>query len=924
MILTPRTLARAACATLAPALVLLALLAGCSKPAEPDASDPEAISNRPQQYDRFIAIVKLQSPALLTSARQVDGVLTVDPALKDRVLAEQDDFIADLAEHHPEAQVLSRYRFVLNAVTIVAPVALKDEFAALPAVSFIEASQPFARAVVAPAALEAAEPAAHAFGGVRPADRQSLADDNSATFIGSRRVHDDLRAPLADGTEAPVDGRGIKVGIIDTGIDYTHKAFGGVGTRAAYLANDPRRVERGTFPTAKVVGGIDLVGATYDSNSPRFADHLPIPDADPLDVQGHGSHVAATVAGRGDGVNTYDGVAPGASLYAIKVFADGAWGATADHVVISAFEYAVDPDGDLDPADKLDVVNVSLGSDFGTPHILYEEALGNLVGRGDVVAVCSAGNSGDFEFVVGSPSTAPDAISVAASIDATVSGGTFADTLAVFSSRGPRSLDGLFKPEVAAPGYQILSVDVGTGMLGTRMNGTSMAAPHVAGVAALLRQLHRDERAAAIKSRIVDTARGMKDRQGHAYPLARQGSGRVQAYEAATTTLTLDPPAISLGVLQAEARTTAHASVRVTNSGPAQTVKLAYAGSAGITPSGDASVELAAGETRTLAVAFAIDPARLPDGQSTVEASIALRKPDGTALAHVPALALVRRPTRIAAAAVDAAPGATSVTLANTSAVAGPVEAFLDLGTDERIAGVDANPSRDGACDLESAGWRVVDQTDDGVTRPVLQIAVALHQAVTSWHLCDVSVQIDREGDGRPEQELVGTFLATLSDSTPDGDGRFESLLLDFDRMVERRRQYERQYDIDQPPTMDYLSAALVGRRPFRGAPQSAVAIVEADLAAVAAAADGSFHVKIGVLGLALTGPSNDDFLGEGQGYWVRLAPANGRLGAGASTSVAGEASTRMTLDAAPDDVVLFAPANAGGATPWTTRLSRR
>src|SRR5690606_6751204 len=172
------------------------------------------------------------------------------------------------------------------------------------------------------------------------------------------------------------NGQGVTVGIIDNGIDYTHAMVGGLGTADAFTGNDPAVVEDGSFPTAKVVGGIDLVVKEYNSGAPDFEKHIPFPDQDPIDEGGHGTHVGGTVAGLGDGVNTYDGVAPGALLHAIKVF--GADGSTGDSVIIAALEYAADPDGDLDPADQLNVVNLSLGSSFGTPHILYSDAMKTL------------------------------------------------------------------------------------------------------------------------------------------------------------------------------------------------------------------------------------------------------------------------------------------------------------------------------------------------------------------------------------------------------------------------------------------------------------------------------------------------------------------------------------------------------------------
>jgi subtilisin family serine protease len=125
-----------------------------------------------------------------------------------------------------------------------------------------------------------------------------------------------------------------------------------------------------------------------------------------LDEATHGTHVAGTVAGLGDGVNTYDGVAPDAALYAIKVF--GAKGGTSDEVVIAALEYAADPTGDLSFQQQLDVVNLSLGSNYGNPHIMYNHAIKNLV-RGGTVVVASGGNSGDSSYIVGAPGISDDA-----------------------------------------------------------------------------------------------------------------------------------------------------------------------------------------------------------------------------------------------------------------------------------------------------------------------------------------------------------------------------------------------------------------------------------------------------------------------------------------------------------------------------------
>ncbi|MEZ5216473.1 MAG: S8 family serine peptidase [Ilumatobacteraceae bacterium] len=132
-------------------------------------------------------------------------------------------------------------------------------------------------------------------------------------------------------------GAGMSIGIIDTGIDYTHADFGGSGNPDDFAANDSTVIEDGTFPTAKVLGGFDYVGDAYDAGSDDPAALVPVPDPDPLDCQGHGTHVAGTAAGTGvtaDGstyTGPYDaaaldtlaigpGSAPEASLYAYRVF----------------------------------------------------------------------------------------------------------------------------------------------------------------------------------------------------------------------------------------------------------------------------------------------------------------------------------------------------------------------------------------------------------------------------------------------------------------------------------------------------------------------------------------------------------------------------------------------------------------------------
>jgi subtilisin family serine protease len=211
-----------------------------------------------------------------------------------------------------------------------------------------------------------------------------------------------------------VKGEGVRIGIIDSGIDYTHANFGGPGTPAAYAANNPNIIEPGSFPTKKVVGGYDFAGHTYDAD---VDGSVPEPDPDPLDGNnpdnpgnGHGSHVAGTAAGFGVEGKIGPGVAPAAKLYALKVFGD-LGGST--NLVSDAIEWALDPNHDGNMRDHLDVINMSLGSDYGDPNDPSAISADNAAKLG-IIVVTSAGNAGSAPYVVSSPGVAPHVIETAA------------------------------------------------------------------------------------------------------------------------------------------------------------------------------------------------------------------------------------------------------------------------------------------------------------------------------------------------------------------------------------------------------------------------------------------------------------------------------------------------------------------------------
>ncbi|MHC4397448.1 MAG: S8 family serine peptidase [Planctomycetota bacterium] len=316
---------------------------------------------------------------------------------------------------------------------------------------------------------------------VYPDAEVKISLNESVPLIGASQIWSDFG----------ITGKDIVVSIVDTGIDYTHPDLGGSAG----------------FPSAKVIGGYDC----YNN------------DNDPMDDHYHGTHVAGIVAANGQ----LKGVAYEASLMAYKVLS--ASGSGSFSTVIQGIELSTDPDRDPSTDDGADVINMSLGGS-GNPDDPVSQAVDNAVNSG-VVVVVAAGNSGSYSTIL-SPGVARKALTVGASDKA--------DQLAYFSSKGP--IPGTFsiKPDVTAPGYTITASQLGGG--NRVLSGTSMAAPHVAGAAALLLQSNPDLLPEDVKHIFMGTAVDI------GYDVFCQGSGRIDIYKAVKSNTVISPASLSLGL----------------------------------------------------------------------------------------------------------------------------------------------------------------------------------------------------------------------------------------------------------------------------------------------------------------------------------------------------------------------------------------
>ncbi len=310
-------------------------------------------------------VVRLSSPAVADLVIDSNASAAAQRAQLRTLKLEQDKFLAQVKAIDPKMKPLGAVQRVMNAVMLTVDASRLSQVAAISGVTRINPVKDFE--------LDTAS--------------------EVVPYVGSQAVQD-----------SGFKGQGVRVAVIDSGIDYIHANLGGSGSVDEYNANNPDIIEPGTFPTAKVIGGYDFVGTNWPNT-------VETPDPDPLDkptYQSHGTHVADIIAGV-----TGAGMAPEAKLYAVKVCSSVA-SSCSGVALIQGMDFALDPNGDGRVNDHVDIINMSLGSPFGQP---YEDDLSYAVNQATgvgILTVASAGNSNEIPYISGTPGAAITALSTAA------------------------------------------------------------------------------------------------------------------------------------------------------------------------------------------------------------------------------------------------------------------------------------------------------------------------------------------------------------------------------------------------------------------------------------------------------------------------------------------------------------------------------
>ncbi|MFF1742815.1 S8 family serine peptidase, partial [Streptomyces mirabilis] len=358
--------------------------------------------------------------------------------------------------------------------------------------------------------------------------------------------------------KAGFDGKGVKIAVLDTGVDTGHP---------------------------------DLAGRIAESES--F-----VPDEGIQDGFGHGTHVASTLVGSGAASGgRYKGVAPGAELAVGKVLDDTGNGQ--ESWIIAGMEWAAHSGAKI--------VSMSLGGTASGPSDPLSETVDRLSASTGTLFVIAAGNTGPSDETVGTPGIADSALTVGA-VDKS-------DHLASFSSRGPRPGDSAVKPEITAPGVNITAARASGTSMGTPVDdhyttasGTSMATPHVAGTAALVAQAHPDWTGEQIKADLASTAKAQPDADVY-----QQGDGRVDAVRAVGQGV-FATPTLSFGTYEDDGTEADSKDITYTNTTD-NAVELKLASTLTAAALGTDTVSVPARGSATVAVK--VDPAGQAQGRYT-------------------------------------------------------------------------------------------------------------------------------------------------------------------------------------------------------------------------------------------------------------------------------------------------------------------
>ena len=413
------------------------------------------------------------------------------PGYLNALEAGQAQLESRIAAAIPSAEVRWHYRYVLDAIAVVVPREQAGRLADLPGVARV----------------------------YRSVEYQSLLYDSVPL----------IKAPELWGPMRATAGQGIKIGIIDDGVDQAHSFFSPAGFSM------PSGFPKGNkaFTTAKVIvaRAFPPPGATWKYASRPF---------DPVESE-HATHVAGIAAGDYNatqvGGRPVSGVAPRAYIGNYKVLTVPTPGVGLNGnspEIVKGIDAAV--------ADGMNVINLSLGEpEIDPDRDLVVKAI-NAAADAGVVPAIAAGNDFDgFGFgSISSPGDAAKAITAAAV--------TKDDVIADFSAGGPNGIDLGFKPDVGAPGVNIYS-SIPKGW--ESFSGTSMASPHVAGGAALLLQRHPTWTPAQVKSALVLTGRPVWTDSTHRNEVAptREGGGLIDLAAANNPLVFASPSDISFGFL---------------------------------------------------------------------------------------------------------------------------------------------------------------------------------------------------------------------------------------------------------------------------------------------------------------------------------------------------------------------------------------